>query len=106
MSSMYEAHEGARRAGEKGAERGRGGVVSPKGGMRWLVDSKNHGGGGKAEGRKKSFEDLGLDRTFVDAIRKAFPNVERPTRVQEELIAELVKGEKDILLKDATGSGK
>ncbi|KAF9569872.1 P-loop containing nucleoside triphosphate hydrolase protein [Agrocybe pediades] len=57
------------------------------------------------ETRKSSFAALGLDSKFVKALQTAFPKVVEPTGVQERLIPE-VWGDKDILLKDITGSGK
>jgi hypothetical protein len=55
--------------------------------------------------RRLSFTAMGMDATFVKALQKAFPNVQEPTVVQEKLIPEILSG-KDILLKDATGTGK
>lgn len=55
--------------------------------------------------RRLSFTAMGLEATFVKALQKAFPNVQEPTVVQEKLIPEILSG-KDILLKDATGTGK
>ncbi|CAA7259950.1 unnamed protein product [Cyclocybe aegerita] len=52
-----------------------------------------------------SFRTLGFDPQFMKALQTAFPNVKRPTAVQEKLILEILGG-RDILLKDDTGSGK
>ncbi|KAF4623783.1 hypothetical protein D9613_002083 [Agrocybe pediades] len=57
------------------------------------------------ETRKSSFAALGLDSRFVKALQTAFSKVVEPTGVQERLIPEVL-GDKDILLKDITGSGK
>ncbi|KDR85310.1 hypothetical protein GALMADRAFT_132015 [Galerina marginata CBS 339.88] len=59
----------------------------------------------KAEGERLSFPALGLDAKFVRALKTAFPDVQQPTEVQERLIPEVL-GKRDILLKDATGTGK
>lgn len=58
-----------------------------------------------SEERRVSFTALGLDARFVKALHSAFPNVQEPTAVQAKLIPEILAG-KDILLKDATGTGK
>jgi len=58
-----------------------------------------------SEERRVSFAALGLDARFVKALHSAFPNVQEPTAVQAKLIPEILAG-KDILLKDATGTGK
>ena len=55
--------------------------------------------------RQLSFAALGLDARFIKALHSAFPNVQEPTAVQAKLIPEILSG-KDILLKDATGTGK
>lgn len=52
-----------------------------------------------------SFRSVGVEPSLVKALRKAFPNVRRPTAVQARLIGEILEG-RDILLKDDTGSGK
>jgi superfamily II DNA/RNA helicase len=52
-----------------------------------------------------SFEVVGLRPALVDALHKAFPNVERPTPLQREFLPAIDDG-KDVLLKDATGTGK
>jgi len=52
-----------------------------------------------------SFRSIGLEHNLVNALQKAFPDVKRPTVVQEKLIQEILGG-RDILLKDDTGSGK
>lgn len=52
-----------------------------------------------------SFRSIGLEPKLVNALQKAFPDVKRPTVVQEKLIKEILGG-RDILLKDDTGSGK
>ena len=53
-----------------------------------------------------SFRSIGLEPNLVNALQKAFPDVKRPTVVQEKLIKEIIFGGRDILLKDDTGSGK
>jgi len=53
----------------------------------------------------KSFRLIGLEPNLVQALHKAFPNIKRPTKVQESLVTEILGG-RDILLKDRTGSGK
>jgi hypothetical protein len=53
----------------------------------------------------QSFRSIGLEPNLVQALQKAFPNIKRPTKVQESLITEILAG-RDILLKDSTGSGK
>jgi superfamily II DNA/RNA helicase len=58
-----------------------------------------------SEERRVSFAALGLDVRFVKGLHSAFPNVQEPTAVQAKLIPEILAG-KDILLKDATGTGK
>ena len=52
-----------------------------------------------------NFEDLGLHPPIVAALRRAFPNLARPTEAQAKFIPAILNG-KDILLKDSTGSGK
>jgi len=59
----------------------------------------------KVERQKLTFPTLGLEPKFVKALQTAFPKVEGPTEVQERLLPEVL-GNKDILLKDITGSGK
>ncbi|PPQ67078.1 hypothetical protein CVT25_005679 [Psilocybe cyanescens] len=54
---------------------------------------------------RMSFPALGVEQSFVKALQTAFPDVEKPTGVQEKLIPEILGG-KDILVKDSTGSGK
>ena len=53
----------------------------------------------------QSFRSIGLEQSLVQALQKAFPNIKRPTKVQDRLITEILGG-RDILLKDGTGSGK
>jgi superfamily II DNA/RNA helicase len=55
--------------------------------------------------RRITFDDLGLHPPILMALRAAFPNVQYPTAAQEEFIPAILSG-KDVLLKDATGSGK
>jgi len=52
-----------------------------------------------------SFRSVGIEPSLLNALRRAFPHVQRPTTVQAKLIAEILGG-RDILLKDDTGSGK
>jgi hypothetical protein len=52
-----------------------------------------------------NFEDLGLHLPIVSAMRRAFPNLARPTEAQATFIPAILNG-KDILLRDSTGSGK
>jgi superfamily II DNA/RNA helicase len=59
-----------------------------------------------AQPRKRAtFDDLGLHPPIVASLRAAFPNVQYPTEAQEKFIPAILSG-KDVLLKDATGSGK
>jgi len=53
----------------------------------------------------RSFRELGLDDAFVRSLHKAFPDVVSPTSIQSQLIPEVL-GQRDVLLKDVTGSGK
>jgi superfamily II DNA/RNA helicase len=55
--------------------------------------------------KRTTFEDLGLHPPIVASLRAAFPNVQYPTEAQEKFIPAIISG-KDVLLKDATGSGK
>jgi len=52
-----------------------------------------------------TFDSLGLDGDFVRALKTAFPNVKRPTVIQQRLVDEIMGG-RDIILRDGTGSGK
>ncbi|KAF8898856.1 P-loop containing nucleoside triphosphate hydrolase protein [Infundibulicybe gibba] len=52
-----------------------------------------------------TFASLGLHPPIIAALQLAFPNVRTPTETQEKFIPAILTG-KDILLKDATGSGK
>jgi hypothetical protein len=51
------------------------------------------------------FAALGLRSQIVDALQKAFPNVVSPTKIQRSFIKAIGEG-KDVMLKDATGTGK
>lgn len=51
------------------------------------------------------FETLGLHPPIVAALQKAFPHIKGPTAAQEKFIPAIL-GDKDVLLKDATGTGK
>ncbi|PFH54772.1 hypothetical protein AMATHDRAFT_306 [Amanita thiersii Skay4041] len=52
-----------------------------------------------------SFESLGVHSPIVDALRKAFPNIRYPTEVQASFIPAILNN-KDVLLRDFTGTGK
>ena len=52
-----------------------------------------------------TFESAGIRAPIASALRLAFPNVKHPTRAQTEFIPAILSGE-DVLLKDATGTGK
>lgn len=52
-----------------------------------------------------TFEGLGLHPPIVASLRAAFPNVVRPTEAQSKFIP-AVLADKDVLLRDETGSGK
>jgi superfamily II DNA/RNA helicase len=52
-----------------------------------------------------SFTDLGIREPIAEALRTAFPNIQTPTDVQTAFIPAILGG-KDVLLKDATGTGK
>jgi hypothetical protein len=53
----------------------------------------------------EGFEALRFRPQIIDALRTAFPNVQSPTRVQRTFI-EAIQDHKDVMVKDATGSGK
>jgi superfamily II DNA/RNA helicase len=55
--------------------------------------------------KRIAFDDLGLHPPILAALRAAFPNVHYPTDAQAKFIPAILNG-KDVLLKDATGSGK
>ena len=52
-----------------------------------------------------SFSRIGLSLPLEKALHKAFPNVQYPTAIQRKVIPAIYKGH-DVLLKDATGTGK
>lgn len=52
-----------------------------------------------------TFENTGLRPQLVKAIRAAFPNIKEPTESQARFIPAILE-DKDVLLKDETGSGK
>lgn len=52
-----------------------------------------------------AFDDLGLHRPILASLRTAFPNVQYPTEAQKKFIPAILSGQ-DVLLRDATGSGK
>ena len=58
-----------------------------------------------ALGGRVTFEQLGLHPPIAASLREAFPDVKYPTEVQTKFIPAILGG-KDILLRDATGSGK
>lgn len=60
---------------------------------------------GHETGGRVTFEQLGLHPPIVSSLRQAFPDVKYPTEVQAKFIPAVLAG-KDVLLKDATGSGK
>lgn len=52
-----------------------------------------------------TFEELGVREPLVAALHVAYPNVRFPTVSQTEFIPAILSG-RDVLLKDATGTGK
>ena len=56
-------------------------------------------------GPEPTFESAGIRPSIASALRLAFPNVKYPTKAQNEFIPAILRG-KDVLLKDATGTGK
>jgi superfamily II DNA/RNA helicase len=60
---------------------------------------------GHETSERRTFELLGLHPPIVASLREAFPDVKYPTEVQAKFIPAVLAG-KDVLLKDATGSGK
>jgi hypothetical protein len=60
---------------------------------------------GDVDAVPEGFAALRFRPQIIDALRKAFPNVQSPTRVQRTFI-EAIQDHKDVMVKDATGSGK
>jgi hypothetical protein len=52
-----------------------------------------------------SWDRAGLRAPLIDALHRAFPNVEGPTKLQRQFIPAVNEG-LDVMLKDATGTGK
>lgn len=52
-----------------------------------------------------TFEELGVREPIVKALQVAYPDVRFPTTSQSEFIPAILSG-RDVLLKDATGTGK
>lgn len=51
------------------------------------------------------FRELGIHDVVSRSLEKAYPNIRRPTLAQAEFIPAILGG-KDVLLQDATGTGK
>jgi superfamily II DNA/RNA helicase len=60
---------------------------------------------GDALPKTRSFAKLGIRDTILSGMNAAFPHIQAPTRVQERFITAISEG-KDLMLKDATGTGK
>jgi superfamily II DNA/RNA helicase len=57
------------------------------------------------EKEKKTWEDLGLRKTLVEGLVRAYPEVVAPTPAQTAFIPAILEG-RDVLVKDEAGSGK
>ncbi|KAF5323352.1 hypothetical protein D9611_005800 [Ephemerocybe angulata] len=91
LSDASEAHYGATSAGDAS--------------KRLARDPNPTASAGRPASPRVDFENLGLHPPIVASLRAAFPDVKYPTDVQSEFIPAILGG-KDVLLKDATGSGK
>ena len=56
-------------------------------------------------GQEKTWEELGLRKSLVEGLLRAYPEVVAPTTAQTMFIPAILEG-KDLLVKDDAGSGK
>lgn len=56
-------------------------------------------------GPKPTFESIGIRAPIASAMRAAFPDIQYPTKAQNDFIPAVLSG-RDVLLKDDTGTGK
>jgi len=56
-------------------------------------------------GQEKTWEELGLRKSLVEGLLRAYPEVVAPTTAQMMFIPAILEG-KDLLVKDDAGSGK